>query len=127
MPDSPLLPFSSSPARRRYAIVGLGSRHELYQDGIETAHARWAELVGVCDSNVGRVELARRYVHLLRDHIDNENGVLFPLADAVLDPAAQLLVARAFEQIEAEQGPAASSEHAESRVDRLAAALGDRV
>ncbi len=74
----------------------------------------------------GRAAAARRYVHLLRDHIDKENGVLFPLADAVLDPEAQLLVARAFEDVEAEQGPAASAEHAESRVDRLAAALGDR-
>jgi predicted dehydrogenase len=47
-------------ARRRYAIVGLGSRHELYQDGIEKTHARWAELVALCDSNPGRVEVARR-------------------------------------------------------------------
>ena len=46
--------------RRRYAIVGLGSRHELYQDGIETVHARQAELVGLCDANPGRIELARR-------------------------------------------------------------------
>ncbi|HUR56495.1 MAG TPA: Gfo/Idh/MocA family oxidoreductase [Opitutaceae bacterium] len=53
-------PASSAPARRRYAIVGLGSRHELYQDAIEATHARWAELVAVCDSNAGRVELARR-------------------------------------------------------------------
>jgi predicted dehydrogenase len=53
-------PPSLSPIRRRYAIVGLGSRHELYQDGIETTHARWAELVGVSDVNPGRVELARR-------------------------------------------------------------------
>lgn len=51
---------TSSVGRRRYAIVGLGSRHELYQDGIEKTHARDAELVGVCDSNPGRVELARR-------------------------------------------------------------------
>ena len=52
--------LASSPARRRYAIVGLGSRHELYQDGIEKTHAQWAELVAVCDSNPGRVELARK-------------------------------------------------------------------
>ena len=72
-----------------------------------------------------RAAAARRYVHLLREHIDKENGVLLPLADAVLDPEAQLLVARAFEQVEAEQGLAASSEHAETLLDRLAAALGD--
>ena len=52
-------PAAPSSARRRYAIVGLGSRHELYQDGIEKAHAGTSELVGVCDSNPGRVEVAR--------------------------------------------------------------------
>jgi predicted dehydrogenase len=57
MSDSPSTPRSA--VRRRYAIVGLGSRRELYQDGIETVHARWAELVGVCDVNPGRIELAR--------------------------------------------------------------------
>jgi hemerythrin-like domain-containing protein len=72
-----------------------------------------------------RVEAARRYVHLLRDHIDKENGVLLPLADAVLDSQGQLLLARAFEEVEAGQGPRASIEHAEADVDRLAAALGD--
>lgn len=70
-----------------------------------------------------RVEAARRYVHLLRDHIDKENGVLLPLAEAVIDPQGQLLVARGFEKVELEQGPAASTEHAEAAVDRLAAAL----
>ncbi len=50
---------SASP-RRRYAIVGLGSRHALYQDGIENVHAATAELVGLCDVNAGRIELARQ-------------------------------------------------------------------
>lgn len=60
MSVSPSSPPSAPAARRRYAIVGLGSRHELYQDGIEKVHARWAELVALCDSNPGRIELARR-------------------------------------------------------------------
>jgi len=71
-----------------------------------------------------RVEAARRYGHLLRAHIDKENEVLLPLAEAVLDSQAQLLLARSFEKIEAEQGPAAFIERAEAEVDRLAAALG---
>lgn len=50
----------STSTRRRYAIVGLGSRRQLYQDGIETTHAAWAELVAVCDVNPGRIEHARR-------------------------------------------------------------------
>jgi hemerythrin-like domain-containing protein len=71
-----------------------------------------------------RGEAARRYVHLLRDHIDKENEVLLPLSDGVLDSQAQLVVARGFARVEAEQGPAASLERAEAVVDRLAAALG---
>jgi predicted dehydrogenase len=55
------LPTSVPSVRRRYAIVGLGARHRLYQDGIENGHRAWAELVGVCDSNPGRIELARRH------------------------------------------------------------------
>ncbi len=72
-----------------------------------------------------RAEAARRYGRLLRDHIDKENGVLLPLTDAVLDSPDQLLLARAFEKVEAEQGAAASGVHAEAAVDRLAVALGD--
>ena len=72
-----------------------------------------------------RAEAARRYVTLLRDHIEKENSVLFPLADAILDAPGQAQLARAFEKIEAEHGLAASSEHADALVDRLAAALGD--
>ena len=72
-----------------------------------------------------RVEAARLYGQLLRDHIDKENGVLLPLAETVLDPQSQLLVARGFEKIEMELGPVAVLEHAEALVDRLAAALGE--
>lgn len=71
-----------------------------------------------------RVAAARCYVHLLRAHIDKENDVLFPLTEAVLDLQALLLVARGFEKVEAEQGPAAALERAEAAVDRLAADLG---
>jgi predicted dehydrogenase len=77
MSDSPILSSPPSPRRRRYAIVGLGSRHELYQDGIEKSHARWAELVGVCDSNVGRIELARRR--------SARNGAIVPPGYAAAD------------------------------------------
>ena len=72
-----------------------------------------------------REALARLYGQLLRDHIDKENGVLLPLAEAVLDPQTQLRVARGFEKVETDQGLAAVLEHAEAVVDRLAATLAD--
>jgi hemerythrin-like domain-containing protein len=71
-----------------------------------------------------RAEAARRYVRLLRAHIDKEDEVLFPLAEAVLDSPTQALVARHFEKVLAEQGPAASIAGAEAALDRLAADLG---
>lgn len=56
--------FAAEPAepaysRRRYAIIGTGSRHEVYQDAIERDYAKWAELVALCDRNPGRVDVAR--------------------------------------------------------------------
>jgi predicted dehydrogenase len=59
MSELPHQPISAVAQRRRYAIVGLGSRRELYQDGIEKVHRRHAELVALCDANPGRIELAR--------------------------------------------------------------------
>ncbi len=76
-------PPSSPPSdRRRYAIVGLGSRRELYQDGIEKVHHRWSALVAVCDSNPGRIELARRR--------STQNGAPVPLGYLAADFARML-------------------------------------
>jgi predicted dehydrogenase len=56
--------FAAPPApaaRKRYAIVGVGSRAYLYLDAIQKTHAAHAELVAVCDVNAGRLELARKH------------------------------------------------------------------
>ncbi len=50
---------SSANRRKRYAIVGTGSRHYMFKDAIEKTYAEHAELVGLCDSNRGRLELSR--------------------------------------------------------------------
>ena len=53
--------FAASVApRTRFAIVGCGSRHRMYQDAIENTYQKHAQLVGLCDLNMGRVELARK-------------------------------------------------------------------
>jgi predicted dehydrogenase len=46
--------------RRRYAQVGTGWRARMYQDAIQRTYGGSAELVGVCDLNPGRLEVARR-------------------------------------------------------------------
>jgi hemerythrin-like domain-containing protein len=88
-------------------------------------HARGRALVRAMEAGgaLDRAAKAREYVALLREHIDKENGVLFPLADALLDEAAQRALQREFEAVEAEQGRDASTPHAEAAVERLTAAL----
>lgn len=44
--------------RRRYAIVGTGSRHAMYRDAIIGQYRDYAELVALCDLNPGRLELS---------------------------------------------------------------------
>ena len=87
-------------------------------------HRRGRALVRAMEAGEPTAQAAaREYVSLLREHIEKENGVLFPLADAVLDEAAQRALQREFETVEAEQGRDASIPHAEATVERLVAAL----
>jgi predicted dehydrogenase len=53
-------PQPAAGKRKRYAIVGTGSRHLMYQDAIEKDYAAFAELVALCDTNPGRLEVARQ-------------------------------------------------------------------
>lgn len=53
---------------------------------------------------IHRAAAAHRYIRLLRDHIDKENEVLFPLADAVLDERDQAEVCREFANLDAQLG-----------------------
>ncbi len=49
---------SVSGMRKRYAIVGCGSRHRMYFHAILEKYKEVAELVALCDSNQGRVARA---------------------------------------------------------------------
>ncbi len=46
--------------KKRYAQVGLGGRSRMYTESIQEKHADKAVLVGFCDINEGRLELARK-------------------------------------------------------------------
>jgi hypothetical protein len=51
-----------SPARTRYAIVGLGSRAQMFVRALASTHAEHAELVAFCDVNRTRMEVDNRAV-----------------------------------------------------------------
>ncbi len=58
--QSPILSaVESGNHKKRYVIVGTGSRSRMYQRSIENDYAKYAELVGFCDVNTGRLKLAQ--------------------------------------------------------------------
>lgn len=87
-------------------------------------HAEGRRLMATIEASAGasRVAACHAYVDLLRAHIDKENGIVFPLAESVLDEHAMLGVRREFDAVEAEQGAASTVAEAEATLDRLEAA-----
>jgi len=49
----------SAPRRKRYALVGVGSRSSMYRKAVHQTYAEHAEMVGYCDVNRGRLDLAK--------------------------------------------------------------------
>lgn len=57
--------------KKRYVIVGCGSRHRMYAKAITKDFRDQAELAGLCDNNVGRMRLS------VREHLGGDEG--FPI------------------------------------------------
>jgi len=55
---APTLLAQTGRPRKRYALVGVGSRSRMYLDAVVKTYAEHAELVGLCDQNAGRLKLA---------------------------------------------------------------------
>jgi hemerythrin-like domain-containing protein len=70
-----------------------------------------------------RTRAARRYAQLLRNHIDKEQGIVFLLAEAVLDAEGFEWIANEFGAVEVEVGDDASLDAAHAAVGALAMAL----
>lgn len=57
---APYISFSQNKhSTKKYAIVGVGIRSRMYMDAILKTYSEHAELVGFCDVNLGRLELAQ--------------------------------------------------------------------
>ncbi len=65
---------------------------------------------------------AEAFVMLLRDHIAKEDGILYPMADGIIDSEGEAELLAAFEKVEAEQGAGAAK--LRERVMSLAESLG---
>ena len=71
------------------------------------------------------VRNARSYVALLHQHIDKENGVLFPMAAQVIPPAEQEAVVERYEQVEHEETGAGVHEKYLALAEKLEAEMGN--
>lgn len=54
------LQMNTGKARKRYALVGVGSRSRMYRRAVLDTYKDHCEMVGYCDNNRGRLELAQR-------------------------------------------------------------------
>lgn len=56
-------PAAAAPAgssrKKRYAIVGLGGRSNMFRDAVLKTYAQYSEMAGYCDLNLGRLKLAQ--------------------------------------------------------------------
>ncbi len=65
-----LLADAVSPAtarKKRYALVGVGSRARMYSAAVLKTHAEYCQMVGYCDLNPGRLRLAQEKARALAD------------------------------------------------------------
>ena len=56
--DAAAQAVAKQPTKKRYAIVGVGHRSNLYQEAIQATYPEHAELVACADTNAGRMKLA---------------------------------------------------------------------
>ena len=49
-------------SRRKFVNVGVGSRSRMYLTAITKTFAEGNELVGICDTNPGRLDVAAKFV-----------------------------------------------------------------
>lgn len=85
-------------------IAAMRSDHEegrRFIRALEAAARRLEEGDAAARGEV--VANARGYARLLQQHIQKEDGVLFPLADQVIPPEARAAVADGFERLEHEE------------------------
>jgi hemerythrin-like domain-containing protein len=84
----------------------------------ELDRAAQAYCAGDVEASRHFVEMARRYIELLTQHIQKEDHILFKIAEQVLDETALTSLAEAFEREEAELGAGTHEQY-----ERIAAEL----
>lgn len=73
---SPIARVMAGPRKKtRFVNVGVGSRSRMYQNAVNNTYAKYSEMVGLCDVNLGRLKLAQ-------DQAKKVTGKEVPIYDA---------------------------------------------
>ena len=80
-------------------LAGMGGTLAVFLEEHEEGRGYLRTLASGAPSGE-RAAAARRYVGMLRDHIQRENEVLFPLADGLFSAEEHEVLARAYEDVE---------------------------
>lgn len=106
---------------REHGPIGVMlQEHDL---GRQYVRKMWEAAIGyqAHDYSMGPVfaKNARDYAELLRDHIDKEDHVLYPIADARLSPQVDQQLVEGFDQVESERVGEGRHEEFHRLLDRL--------
>lgn len=96
----------------RENIRGMGESAERYKGGDRAASAQF-------------VRNARSYIELLRQHIDKEDNILYPMAEARIPEKRQQVLLEEFEKVEEERVGHGKHEEFHRMMDRLKAIYRD--
>ena len=101
---------------------GVGTVLRVFLDDHVEGRGYLATLAGGAPA-AARAAAARKYVGLLRDHIQRENEVLFPMADDVLGHEEHAALARGYAEVEARVVGPGGHDPLLATLDRLEAAI----
>jgi hemerythrin-like domain-containing protein len=101
---------------------GFGATLGVFLDDHAEGRGYLAILAGGAPA-AARGSAARKYVGLLRDHIQRENEVLFPMADDVLDHDEHARLARRYAEVEERVVGPGGHDALLATLDRLEAAI----
>ncbi len=101
---------------------GVGATLAVFLEDHEEGRRYLGTLAGSGPS-AERAAAGRRYVGLLRDHIQREDEVLFPMADDVLSLEDHAVLARRYEEVERDVVGVGVHERLLATLDKLEAAI----
>lgn len=96
------------------------AEHQLGREHVQKMKAAFSQIQsGTAPAAAAFVRSARDYITLLKQHIDKENHVLFPMAERQLSEAALAELSKGFDRIEEQKIGVGKHEEFHQMIDQL--------